>query len=86
MTTNSESFHSVHDRLMQDAIDRHDRAAAARGFDEAYFDTRVRRSDSSCCRAHTRSIDRAYLGRQQCLYFLPLPQWQGSFLPIFSRA
>src|SRR5947209_17455825 len=46
----------------------------------------VSRSDSACCRAHRLSIDGTKPGKQQCLYFLPLPQGQGSFLPIFSRA
>jgi hypothetical protein len=31
-------------------------------------------------------MDGEWLGTQQCLYLRPLPQGQGSFLPIFSRA
>src|SRR5438132_898816 len=40
----------------------------------------------STSRAHREAIEGVKPARQQCLYFLPLPHGQGSFLPIFSRA
>ena len=51
----------------------------------------VRRSEASRCLLHGVSVIPApektliEFDRQHCLYFLPLPQGQRSFLPVFSR-
>src|SRR6266436_110114 len=45
----------------------------------------VRRSETSCCRCQMLCSESGCAARQQCLYFLALPQGQGSFRPVFSR-
>src|SRR6202035_4681344 len=42
-------------------------------------------SETSCCRCQMLCSESDCVPRQQCLYFLPLPQGQRSFRPVFSR-